>query len=33
VRITGIDGLTLQVEPMVGEQKTHEGLPQNKELQ
>jgi membrane-bound serine protease (ClpP class) len=33
VRITGIDGLTLQVEPIVGEQKTQDGLQRKKELQ
>jgi membrane-bound serine protease (ClpP class) len=33
VRITGIDGLTLQVEPIVGEQKTQDGLQRDKELQ
>jgi membrane-bound serine protease (ClpP class) len=33
VRITGIDGLTLQVEPMVGEQKAQDGLQRNKEMQ
>jgi membrane-bound serine protease (ClpP class) len=29
VRITGIDGLTLQVEPIAGEQKTQDGLQRN----
>jgi membrane-bound serine protease (ClpP class) len=33
VRITGIDGLTLQVEPIVGEQKTQDGLQRDKELE
>jgi membrane-bound serine protease (ClpP class) len=33
VRITGIDGLTLQVEPIVGEQKAQDGPQQNKEMQ
>jgi membrane-bound serine protease (ClpP class) len=33
VRITGIDGLTLQVEPIVGEQKNSGWASTNKELQ